>query len=270
MIGDSQIKLINPRKTFKSKYCSKICVPGITAKDLYYWLQSQNTQNGVVKLVLHVGINDCVQGNHIKEQHWTQVIESAKRVFPGSDIFMSTMMPVGTRDKLHHIVDKSISNLEKACTSCEVTIINHSDIFLTQNGAPRMSLLENKLHPNFQGSIKIAFNVRKYAMSYYDDHSQNNQNQTLSDKRFTYPKFNEHFSTEDKNSYLNIQHEDEPLAKNRESKDFDDSNSNWKNTYPQSAYPYKLFRKSVVDKNAEVFTIVKDKFQQMKKLFFSR
>ena len=188
LIGDSQIKYINPVKMFKDNspnaeiYSKKICVPGITAYEIYEWLGFQNVQPGVKLVVIHVGANVCIKGNTILEDHWAKLIRRAKKIFPNAHLTMSSMIPVGSRHHLHQAIMTSIDNLKEACSKLDVSFAENTNIFLSRNWAPRREFLENAFHPNLKGSIKLSLNIRYYSVySYYtpDNNSYDNNTKTM-------------------------------------------------------------------------------------------
>ena len=181
LIGDSQVKYINPTKMFKDRspnaqqYSKRICIPGITAYDVFYWLRTQNIQQGVKLVVIHVGINRCMRGNTILEDHWSRLITQAKKIFPDAHITMSSMIPVGSRHKLHQVIMTSIDYLKTACSKLDVSFADNTSLFLSRSWAPRCDLLADPFHPNLQGSIKLSLNMRYHALFKREkNYSENN------------------------------------------------------------------------------------------------
>ena len=289
IIGDSQIKHISPNKLFKTRkdYAKKICVPGINAHDLLKWFKSQNIQRGVHTVILHVGINGCFHGNTIKESLWSELIQEAQIVFPGANLLMSSIPPVGTHDKMYQIIKKSNENLENACKQYNVTLADNTKLFLTRKGAPKQDRLENKFHPNLQGSIDLAMNLR-----YHTQVIEKVERDTFykPEKDAAFSKYVEDDKTEAKIPYT-------PVLKLRNPTDQDDlndtqrkrnmienqsSSNNYKghdqrhfvphyNTCNTDGdpYPYDKDKKTINNEQQmkEYSVFIKDTFSQLKKIF---
>ena len=189
LIGDSQVKYINPIKMFKDRspnaqqYSKRICIPGITAYDVFDWLRTQNIQKGVKLVVIHVGINRCMQGKTVLEDHWSRLITQAKKIFPDAHITMSSMIPVGSRHKLHQVIMTSIGYLKSACSKFDVSFADNTSLFLSRSLAPRCDFLTDPFHPNLQGSIKLSLSMRYHALlknektdSEINNHNNGNEN----------------------------------------------------------------------------------------------
>ena len=172
VIGDSQISLINAYKMKhygKNESVSKISVPGITPEDLFYWLGKQPSQPNVKEVIVHIGANSCLKGVTVKQEHWDKIIRYTKKVFPNANLIMSTIIPVGSKDNLYDSILDSIKNLKSAASVYDVTVVDHTDTFLTRNNAPILELFRKRLHPNLSGTIKMALKL-KYP---YKDSQQN-------------------------------------------------------------------------------------------------
>ena len=167
IIGDSQISLIKPHKmnpTGCDDIITKISVPGITAYNLFEWLKAHNPLQGVNQVIIHVGANTCMKGDIVKREHWKYLIAECKRVFPGANIVMSSIIPVGSKNKFFPLIEASLNNLWKASQDLDVVLVDHTRDFLTPNNAPRLELFSKLLHPNLKGTGRMAKNL-KYPFS---------------------------------------------------------------------------------------------------------
>ena len=163
IIGDSQISLINPNKMShpgKNESVTKISVPGITPEDLFLWLKRQSPQKYVREVIIHIGANSCLNHITVKKSHWDKIIRYTQKVFPNAHLIMSTIIPVGSKDCLYDLVLDSIENLKVVANYYNVTVIDHTDIFLTRSNAPILELFRKRLHPNLSGTIRMALNLK--------------------------------------------------------------------------------------------------------------
>ena len=278
IIGDSQIKHISPNKLFKTRkdYAKKICIPGINALDLLKWLKCQNIQRGVNTVILHVGINGCFHGNSIKESLWSELIQEAQIVFPGANILMSSIPPVGTHDKMYQIIKKSNENLENACKRYNVMLADNTNLFLTRKGAPKQDRLENKFHPNLQGSIDLAMNLRYHSQVFEKAESYTFDK---TEKDTTIPK--EDNKTQAKKTYTSVTKSRIPTDPNEINDPQgnriiidEQTNPNNNNKHHQrnfdSAYVSDSRDKITINNEQqmkEYSVFIKDTFRQLKKIF---
>lgn len=182
ILGDSQISLIKAHKMAHrdtNEDVTKISVPGITPKDLFDWLKIQSPQPNVNDVIIHVGANSCLRGKVVEKLHWNLLIRQAKYIFPNAKIIMSTMIPVGSRDKISKIISTSINNLwDESKFHSQVIVVDHTDTFLTKFGAPILELFQKRLHPNLQGAARMAYRLKypnKAQHFKYDNSTQYSQ-----------------------------------------------------------------------------------------------
>ena len=82
LIGDSTIRFINPRRLApRQETLCKVCVSGLSVKELNEWLLSQSPFPSIRFLILHVGVNDCPSG-HITTDQWCELISLCRKDFP--------------------------------------------------------------------------------------------------------------------------------------------------------------------------------------------
>ena len=153
---------------------SKICIPGITAYHLYEWLKAHGPQKGVLEVIVHVGANSCLEGSTVEKEHWNYIISEVKRVFPDASIVMSTIIPVGSKDKLYPLIQKSNQNLKYASEDSNVMFVDHTYDFLTSSGAPILENFRKRLHPNAKGTGRMARKL-KYPTQNKKDQNQNTE-----------------------------------------------------------------------------------------------
>ena len=125
----------------KNESVTKISVPGITPEDLFLWLKRQSPQKYVREVKIHIGANSCLNHITVKKSHWDKIIRYTQKVFPNAHLIMSTIIPVGSKDCLYDLVLDSIENLKVVANYYNVTVIDHTDIFLTRSNAPILELL---------------------------------------------------------------------------------------------------------------------------------
>ena len=79
LIGDSVIRHVNPKQfTTHSESLYKVCVPGVTTRDLCAWVHSLPIMCSVKAVTLHVGINDYPAGQ-ISQNNWYELIVLLKK-----------------------------------------------------------------------------------------------------------------------------------------------------------------------------------------------
>ncbi|KAL8617699.1 hypothetical protein ACOMHN_039647 [Nucella lapillus] len=170
LIGDSVIRLINPRRLMpqlQSVY--KLCVPGMSIADLTTWLHSRPPCPKVKHLFLHVGLNSCSSGQ-ISVNTWTKLIILCKKVFPSSTLALSSIIPAKGRHNLNNAIAPSNSNLHKACQLLDVAIIDNTSSFVAPSGAPRLALYRDPFHPSVQGTAKLFVSMKKMLANWQPDH----------------------------------------------------------------------------------------------------
>ena len=219
IIGDSQISLIESQRMNppgKDDIITKICVPGITDYNVYEWLKCHAPQQGVNEVIIHVGANTCMKGQAVKREHWNFLIKEAKRVFPGAQIIMSSIIPVGSRNRLFPLIDASLNNLWEACKDSAVTMVDHTNDFLTSNHAPRLELFSKTLHPNLKGTGRMAKNL-KYPFSKSNEYKEKEEAAWTIDgnNHHSKPDMNDSFkSSRNRNDLKSSNHTTNKMLKN--------------------------------------------------------
>ena len=164
IIGDSCINKLNPTKmnTGSYQYIQKICVSGIQTSDLLFWLESQQFNANILKVVIHVGVNNT---DIISENVWSTIIYKFQSVFPNAHITMSSIIPTRTMQQTNINIAKSNTNLQKSCNLfSSVAFVDHTYAFRTSNFAPKQALYDNfnQKHPSLKGVLVLAKNIKWY------------------------------------------------------------------------------------------------------------
>ena len=140
----------------------KISVSGLTVDDLMHWLNNIPRCKDARLVVIHVGINTCWQ-NTITESCWEGLIKLLKKIFPGAQLHVSSIVPPRGNHPISKTVGVSNAALSEVCRKAgDVVFIDHTSTFTTAKGAPRKALYNNALHPSQQGTVRLACNI-KYA-----------------------------------------------------------------------------------------------------------
>ena len=177
LIGDSVIRHINPRRfATHSESLYKVCVPGVTTRDLCAWVHSLPIMRSVKAVTLHVGISDCPAGQ-ISQKNWYELIALLKKVFPNASLSFSSIIPANGRHSLNNAIAPSNRNLFKVCQDTHVTYIDNEHTFTAPSGAPRLVLYQDLTHPSKQGTVRLAGNLAQgFGIWEHDNISQNQQN----------------------------------------------------------------------------------------------
>ena len=128
-------------------------------QDVMKWLQTlQDNYPHIQTVLVHIGVNDCVAG-HVSTESWVELIDQLKRSFHFAKICLSSIIPARGRHNLNNSIFPSNRNLHAACSDCDITVIDNHDTFITRNGAPRLALYKDALHPSAKGTVKLAENL---------------------------------------------------------------------------------------------------------------
>ena len=160
LIGDSVIKFINPKKLrSRDEFLQKICISGLTTKDLEIWLDNMPTKSDLQHVTIHVGVNNC-SGGSVDQETWTRLVEKANRVFPSATLHMSGILPARGQNNLNNSIYPSNRNLAAVCKKGNVDFIDHQPSFQSSS-----HLYYDATHPNKNGTavlgkaFRIAFSL---------------------------------------------------------------------------------------------------------------
>ena len=170
------IRHINPRRfATHSESLYKVCVPGVTTRDLCAWVHSLPIMRSVKAVTLHVGINDCPAGQ-ISQKNWYELIALLKKVFPNASLSFSSIIPAMGSHSLNNSIAPSNRNPFKVCQDTHVTYIDNEHAFTAPSGAPRLVLYQDLTHPSKQGTVRLAGNLAQgFGIWEHDSISQNQQ-----------------------------------------------------------------------------------------------
>ena len=170
------IRHINPRRfATHSESPYKVCVPGVTTRDLCAWVHSLPIMRSVKAVTLHVGINDCPAGQ-ISQKNWYELIALLKKVFPNASLSFRSIIPAKGRHSLNNSIAPSNRNLFKVCQDTHVSYIDNEHTFTAPSGAPRLVLYQDLTHPSKQGTVRLAGNLAQgFGIWEHDNISQNQQ-----------------------------------------------------------------------------------------------
>ena len=168
------IRHINPRRfATLSESLYKVCVPGLTTRDLCAWVHSLPIMRSVKAVTLLFGINDCPAGQ-ISQNNWYELIALLKKVYPNASLSFSSIIPAKGRHSLNNSIALSNRNLFKVCQDTRVTYIDNEHTFTAPSGAPRLVLYQDLTHPSTQGTVRLAGNLAQGIWE-HDNISQNQQ-----------------------------------------------------------------------------------------------
>ena len=144
----------------------KLAVPGLTVSDVVHWLRNVPRCREVRVVVVHVGINSCWE-NTLRESDWRHLVRLLKTVFPSSQLILSASVPPAGHHPLRKTVAVSNTALATVYSSESVVLVDHTDTFTTNTGAPRKALYRDPVHASRKGTIKLAQNI----CLHMEDHS---------------------------------------------------------------------------------------------------
>lgn len=175
LIGDSFIKGVNLSKSFPPHAVTqKISVSGLRASDLTEWLRHQPQSRKVKDITIHVGVNDCKDpvsfDDGISTEQWKELLSTCQSVFPAAAIHTSSIIPGYGRHPCNPAIYKSNKNLKQACDSIGATYTDHTSVFTTPKGAPRVALYADHIHPTKKGTARFAENL--FGPQQHDEHPQ--------------------------------------------------------------------------------------------------
>ena len=154
LIGDSVIRHINPKQfTTHSESLYKVCVPGVTTRDLYAWVHSLPIMCSVKAVTLHVGIHDC-PAEHISQNNSYKLTALLKKVFPNASLSFSSVIPAKGKHSLNNLIAPSNRNLFKVCQDTHVAYIDNAHTFTAPSGALHLVLYQGLTHPSKQGMVR--------------------------------------------------------------------------------------------------------------------
>ena len=139
LIGDSVARPIKPGLLFPG---------GLAIDDVNHWLANIPRNREVRRVVIHIGVNTC-KFAVIMESMWRQLIRKLKHVFPEAAVLVSSIVPAMGR--LRKTVQVSSAALLAVCSREKVSVVDHTDAFTAQSGAPRKDLYRDQVHPSDRG-----------------------------------------------------------------------------------------------------------------------
>ena len=89
---------------------------------------------------------------------WRQLIRQLKHVFPEAAVLMSSIIP--PMGRLRKAVQASDGSPLAVCNRETVSVVDHTDAFIAQSGAPRKHLYRDQLHPSDGGTSRLVFNLQ--------------------------------------------------------------------------------------------------------------
>ncbi|XP_070212565.1 uncharacterized protein [Littorina saxatilis] len=81
---------------------------------------------------------------------------SLRHAFPLASLHASSIIPARDRSPLNDLISPSNSNLAAVCERLGVQLVNSTPIFQTANGAPRLALYRDRIHPSPKGTARLA------------------------------------------------------------------------------------------------------------------
>ena len=84
--------------------------------------------------MIHIGVNTCKLAV-VTESMWRQLIRKLKHVFPEAAVLVSSIVP--PMGRLRKTVQVSNAALLAVCNREKVSVVNDTDAFTAQSGAPR-------------------------------------------------------------------------------------------------------------------------------------
>ena len=155
LLGDSLLCPLRPDLMFPTTAHQKLAVPGLTVSDVVHWLRHVPRCREVRVVVVHVGINSCWE-NTLRESDWRHLVRLLNTVFPSSHLILSAIVPPAGHHLLGKTVAVSNTALATVCSSERVVLVDHTDTFTTNTGAPRKALYRDPLHASTKGTINLA------------------------------------------------------------------------------------------------------------------
>ena len=151
LLGDSLLCPVRPDLMFPTTAHQTLAVPGLTVSDVVHWLRHVPGCREVRVVVVHVGINSCWE-NTLRESDWRHLVRLLKTVFPSSQLILSAIVPPAGHHPLRKTVAVSNTALATVCSSESVVLVDHTDTFTTNTGAPRKALYRDPVHASRKGT----------------------------------------------------------------------------------------------------------------------
>ena len=159
LLGDSVMVPIDPRRMYPGARSQNLGVPGLSIEDLMHWLSLIPACPQVRVVAIHVGINTCNK-NTITSREWSGLLKLTKKVFRNAVITASTIVPPKGYHPLTKTVRGSNEALKKSCDELKLKLADNTELFSTASGAPRKALYRDCLHPSYQGTARLACNIK--------------------------------------------------------------------------------------------------------------
>ena len=183
LIGDSTIKGVNPHKSIPHHRWSKTCIGGLRTMEIPELLHGSHNYPEVKEVFLHTGVSDSKSGP-LSTKSCSDTLKHIMYKFPSANINVSSIIPTKGKDSLSESVKETNTNMKTACKKLNIKFINNETIFLSRNGAPKLALYNDKIHPSRKGTAVLANNIfdspnheTRYN-SHYQEFNQNSPNFT--------------------------------------------------------------------------------------------
>ena len=160
LIGDSTIRGINPYKsgTSRNTIWTKVCIGGLRTEDVPTLLNDIQENSNIKTVILHTGVSDS-RTNPVSSKTCLDAIKQIMYKFPTADISVSSVIPTKGKDELGESVRQTNTNMKNVCNRLNVKFINHDASFLSRNGAPKLALYRDKVHPSPKGTAVLASDI---------------------------------------------------------------------------------------------------------------
>ena len=159
LIGDSTIRGINPHKnTSKNNKWTKVCIGGLKTTDIPTLFNETNENPNIKGVVIHTGVSDS-RANPIPVKTCSDTLKHLMYKFPRAEITVSSVIPTKGKDEFGESVRQTNLNLKQACNRLNIKFINHDTSFLSRNGAPKLALYRDKVHPSPKGTAVLASDI---------------------------------------------------------------------------------------------------------------
>ena len=159
LIGDSTIKGINPqRSTPRHTQWTKTCIGGLRTTEIPDLLPGTNNYPEVKEVYLHTGVSDSKQGP-LSTKACSDTLKHLMYKFPSANINVSSIIPTKGRDSLSESVKETNTNMKSACNKLNIKFVDNETVFLSRNGAPKLALYNDKIHPSRKGTAVLANNI---------------------------------------------------------------------------------------------------------------
>ena len=159
LIGDSTIRGINPqRSTPMSAKWSKTCIGGLKTMEIPTLLSGSHNYPEVGEVYLHTGVSDSKSGP-LSTKTCSDTLKHLMYKFSAAKINVSSIIPTKGRDSLGENVKETNTNMKIACSKLNINFINNEIVFLSRNGAPKLALYKDKIHPSPKGTAVLASNI---------------------------------------------------------------------------------------------------------------